>query len=167
LSNFLIVFMYGIGVPQMAKDKHKMGRKLEALMAGLMLLSFFLPWLYSLGAPVAAYQIRERLAGPHHLLSSFTSGSRISNDYSLSICLYVIPLGAMIILGLLFIRRYQAWVGFLAGVATLVAFLFLRGEVTNFPFHRLAAGAYLALTSGIGLTILPIYRLIGKTTSSG
>ncbi len=129
------------------------------MLAGLLLLSFFLPWLYSMGAPVAAHQIRERLEGPHHLFSAFTIGKRVSRDYHLAVFLYAIPICAALILFLIFIRRYRAWAGLLAGTVAVIAFIFLRGEVAEFPFHRLATGPYLALASGLGLAVLPLFRL--------
>ncbi len=142
----------------MAKKKREPSRWVEAFLSALLLLSFFLPWLYSMGVPVAAYQIRERLAGPHRLISTFTSSARISHDYDFAIYLYVIPLCATLILALLFMRRYQAWMGCLAGVFSLVAFLFIRNEVGNFPFHHLAKGPYLTLVSGLSLAVVPIFR---------
>ncbi len=143
----------------MSKNVSREGRRLEALLAGLLFLSFFLPWVYSMGVPVPAHQIRDRLAGPHRLISVFTSGSRLSRDYSLALYLYAIPIWALVILMLLFLRRFQAWAGFLAGAFSVGAFIFLRGEVDTYPLHRLAAGAYLALASGLGLAILPLFRL--------
>lgn len=140
-------------------NKVREPRRLEALLAGLLLLSFFLPWLYSMGAPVAAHQIRERLAGPHRFISAFSAGSRVTRDYHLSLCLYAIPVCAASILFLIFIRRYRAWNGLLAGTVAAAAFIFLRDEVANFPFHRLATGPYLALASGLGLAVLPLFRL--------
>ena len=152
----------------MAKTKRQPSRWVEAFLAALLLQSFFLPWLYSMGVPVAAYQIRERLAGPHRLISSFTSGSRISHDYDFAIYLYAIPLSAALILVLLFMRRYQAWMGCLAGAFSLVAFLFIRNEVGNFPFHHLAKGPYLTLVSGLGLAVVPILRWgLSGTKKSG
>ena len=132
----------------------------EALAAALMLLSFFMPWLYSMGSPIAAYRIRERLAGPHRLISAFTDGSRISQDYRLAVFLYAIPACAGLILALLLARRYRAWMGLLAGGLTGAAFLFLRGEVAAMPFHRLGWGPYLALLSGAGLALFPLLRLV-------
>ena len=147
----------------MAKTKRRPGHKLEALFAALLLFSFFRPWLYSMGVPVAAYQIRERLAGPHRLISTFTTNSRISQDYDFAIYLYAIPLCAVTLLLLLFIRRYQGWMGCLAGTIAIAAYFFIRSEAASLPFHRLAGGPYLALVSGIGLVLLPSYRLaLGK-----
>jgi hypothetical protein len=140
--------------------------KTGSLLAGLLFLSFFLPWVYSMGVPVPAHEIRDRLAGPHRLVSIFTSGSRLSRDYSLALYLYAIPIWAMVLLMLLFLRRYQAWAAFLAGAITVCAFIFLRGEVDNYPMHRLAAGAYLALASGLGLAVLPLFRL-GSSAKRG
>jgi hypothetical protein len=131
----------------------------EAALAALMLLSFFMPWLYSMGSPVAAHQIRERLAGPHRLISAFTSGSRVSRDYRLSLFLYAVPLCAALVLALVLAGRYRPWTGVLAGGVALVAVYFLRGEAASIPFHRLAAGAYLAVASGIGLALSPMFRL--------
>lgn len=131
----------------------------EAILAGLMLISFFMPWLYSMGQPIAAHEIRERLAGPSRLVSAFTSGSRVSRDYQLSIFLYAIPVLACLILVLVLIGKYRPWIGFLAGAAALAAFLFLRGEAQSFPFHRLASGSYLALATGAALALSPLLRL--------
>lgn len=131
----------------------------EAILAGLLLLSFFMPWLYSMGRPIAAHEIRERLAGPSRLISTFTSGSRVSRDYELSIFLYAIPVLASLILILVLIGKYRPWIGFLAGAAALAAFLFLRGEAQSFPFHRLAPGSYLALAAGAALALSPLLRL--------
>jgi hypothetical protein len=143
----------------MAKaNKH--GGWRETALAAAMLLSFFTPWLYSLGNPVAAYQIRENLAGPHRLASVFTRDSRLSQDYRLSWFLYAIPLGAALILAGLALGKYRAWMGFPAAILTVAAFLFLRGEVAAMPFQRLAWGPYLAMASGVGLALLPVLRPI-------
>ncbi len=142
----------------MAKTTNHGGWR-ETAAAALMLLSFFTPWIYSMGAPVAGYGIRERLAGPHRLISAFSGGSRISQDYRLALFLYAIPVGAGSILALLALRRYRAWMGFLAGASTVGAFLFLRGEVAAMPFHRLGLGPYLAMIAGMGLALLPVIRI--------
>ncbi|HKP97380.1 MAG TPA: hypothetical protein VJ385_16660 [Fibrobacteria bacterium] len=145
----------------MGKAARSRGWK-EAALAALMLLSFFMPWLYSMGSPVAAHEIRERLAGPHRLLSAFTSGSRISQDYRLSAFLYAVPVAAGLVLALVLAGRYRPWMGVLAGGAGLAAFWFLRGEAAAFPFHRLAAGAYLAAASGAGLALSPLWPASGS-----
>jgi hypothetical protein len=44
----------------------------------------------------------------------------------------------------------------------LAAVLFLRGEVSSFPFHRLAGGSYLALGSGLGLALSPLLRFTAR-----
>ena len=81
----------------MAKTERSRGWR-EAVLAAVMLLSFFMPWLYSMGAPVRAHEIRERLAGPHKLLSAIKAGSRVSRDYELSIFLYAVPVLAGLVL---------------------------------------------------------------------
>ncbi|GEM_PF-2829257 len=131
----------------------------EAALAALMLLSFFMPWLYSMGTPIRAHEIRERLAGPHRLLSVFTEGSRVSRDYELSVFLYAVPIVAGLVLVLVVLGKYRPWMGFLAGATALAAFIFLKGEVQSFPFHRLASGSYLALITGSGLAISPLLRI--------
>jgi hypothetical protein len=141
----------------MAKAARHRGWR-EAVLASLMLLSFFMPWLYSMGKPVAAHEIRERLAGPHRLISTFTSGTRVSRDYELSLFLYAVPAVAAIVLLLVLLGRYRPWMGFLAGATALAAFLFLRGEVQGFPFHRLASGSYVALATGAALAVSPLLR---------
>ncbi|MEO6098458.1 MAG: hypothetical protein ABIW76_23425 [Fibrobacteria bacterium] len=128
-------------------------------MAALMLLSFFMPWLYSMGAPIRAHEIRERLAAPHKLFSAFTAGSRVSRDYELSVFLYAVPVLAGLVLLLVIIGRYRPWMGFLAGATALAAFFFLRGEVQSFPFHRLASGSYVALATGAALALSPLLRI--------
>lgn len=142
----------------MAKNARHRGWK-EAALAGLMLFSFFMPWLYSMGKPIAAHEIRERLAGPSRLISAFGAGSKVSRDYELSIFLYAIPVLAGLVLILVLIGKYRPWIGFLAGATALAAFLFLRGEVQSFPFHRLASGSYVALAAGAALALSPLLRL--------
>lgn len=142
----------------MAKTARNRGWR-EAILAGLMLLSFFMPWLYSMGTPIAAHEIRERLAGPSRFISAFTSGSRVSRDYELSIFLYAIPVLAGLVLILVLLGKYRPWIGFLAGVTALAAFLFLRGEAQSFPFHRLAPGSYVALATGLALALSPLLRI--------
>ena len=130
----------------------------EAALAALMLLSFFMPWLYSMGTPIAAHEIRERLAGPHRFLSTFTSGTRVSLDYHLSLFLYAVPFGAVLVLILVLLGRYRPWIGGVGGIAALVAVYFLHGEAAAIPFHHLARGAYLAAAVGAGLTISTLLR---------
>jgi hypothetical protein len=137
-------------------------RWMEAALAATLLVSFFQPWFYSMGTPIAAHEIRERLAGPHRLLSAFTSGTRLSLDYRLSLFLWAVPVCAGLVLALILIRRYRPWAGFVAGAVGVVAFFFLRGEVAAFPFHRMAGGAYLALTAGAGLALTPITGLLRR-----
>ncbi|MDB5048382.1 MAG: hypothetical protein JWO30_1453 [Fibrobacteres bacterium] len=149
----------------MPKAAHHRGWR-EAALAALLLLSFFMPWLYSMGHPVAAHQIRERLAGPHRLISTFISGSRVSRDYRLSIFLYAVPFCAGLVLALVAAGKYRPWMGALAGGVALIAVYFLRGEVAGFPFHRLAAGAYLAMAAGIGLAVSPLLRLGSRFQTS-
>jgi hypothetical protein len=131
----------------------------EAALAGLMLLSFFMPWLNSMGKPVAAHEIRDLLAGPHRLISTFASGSRVSRDYDLALWLYAIPVVAGLVVLLVILGRYRPWVGLLAGAVGLGAFLFLRGEIGDIPFHRLASGSYLALASGAALALSTLLRI--------
>jgi hypothetical protein len=142
----------------MAKSTRHRGWR-EAVLAALLLSSFFMPWLYSMGKPVAAHEIRELLSGPHRLFSAFTSGTRVSHDYHLSIYLYAVPACAAVVILLVLIGRFRPWMGALAGAVALAAVYFLKGEVAAFPFHRLAAGAYLAAVAGIGLALSPVFRL--------
>jgi hypothetical protein len=142
----------------MAKKAQSRGWR-EAALAALMLLSFFMPWLYSMGTPIRAHEIRERLAGPHKLFSAFTAGSRVSRDYELSIFLYAVPAVAVLVLVLVVIGKYRPWMGFFAGATALAAFVFLRGEVQSFPFHRLASGSYMALATGAALALSPLLRI--------
>ncbi len=134
------------------------GRKTEALLAAGLLVSFFLPWIYSMGTPLRIHQIRERLSGPHRLLSAFSSGSRVSSDYRLSLYLYAIPIAAGLLLLLIGFRKYRPWIGFAVGGLAVGAFWFLRAEVAAFPFHRMAVGSYVALASGIGLGAATVIR---------
>ena len=142
----------------MAKAKRHRGWR-EAGLAALMLLSFFMPWLYSMGTPIAAHEIRERLAGPHRLVSAFSAGSRVSRDYNLSLCLYAVPLLAGLVLLLVVLGKYRPWMGALAGATGLIAFWFLRGEIQTFPFHRMASGSYVALATGAALALSPLLRV--------
>lgn len=161
LSNFLFLFNYESGGNMTRTTSHQ-ARKTEALLAAGMLLSFFAPWLYSLGAPIRAHEIRERLAGPHKLLSVFTADSRISENYRMSIFLYAVPLASALVLILIGMRRYRPWIGALAGASGVAAFLFLRGEVAALPFHRLAWGAYAAMGAGAGLLAAPAVKSFRK-----
>lgn len=145
----------------MAKPNRRHGWP-EACLAALMLASFFRPWIYSLGKPVAAHEIRERLAGPQRLVSTFIEGSRLSLDYRMSLFLYAVPIAAAVVLALVLIGRYRAWAGILSGTLAVTACWFLKGEVARFPFHRLAQGAYLAAFSGTGLMLAPLIRLTSK-----
>ena len=132
----------------------------EAALAGLLLLlSFFMPWLYSMGTPVAAHEIRERLAGPHRLVSTFASGSKVSRDYDLALWLYAIPVVAGLVVLLVLLGRYRSWIGLTAGAVGLGCFLFLRSEVGDIPFHRLASGSYLAFASGAALALSPFLHM--------
>lgn len=136
---------------------------LEVPLAAALLLSYFLPWIYSLGSPVAAHAIRERLAGPNRLVSAFAADSRISMNYTLSAGLHAIPILAGLILFLFLTRKYTPWAGAAAGCLAVIAFVFLKGEVEDFPFHRLAAGAYLAAASGAGLALAAGIRLFSRS----
>lgn len=140
-------------------------RWLDATLASILLGSFFLPWLSFLGTPVAAHEIRERLRGPHRLISAFTESSQVSLDYTLSLFLWAVPLAAALVLvASLLPRLREASIGSacLAGVAGLAgtaAFLFLRIELRSYPFQRLEEGAWLALIAGIALIAVSAVRL--------
>jgi hypothetical protein len=135
------------------------------ILALTLLGSFFLPWLSFLGTPVAAHEIRERLRGPHRLISAFTEGSQVSLDYTLSIFLWAVPLAAALVLIACLLPRLRGaplWSAVLAGLAGLAgtaAFLFLRIELRGYPFQRLEEGAWLALVAGIGLLAVAALRI--------
>ncbi len=134
--------------------------EIEAVLALGLLLSFFLPWLRSMGKPVSAPEIRGLLEGPHRFFSAFHPGSRISIDYRLSLLLWMIPVAAGCILMAIALRRYRGWMAALAGGLAMAAFFFLRNEVEGFPFHRLAWGAYLALGLGAALVFSALWRIL-------
>lgn len=141
-------------------------RWLDASLALVLLWSFFLPWLSFLGTPVAAHEIRERLRGPHRLLSAFTENSQVSLDYTLSIFLWAVPLAAALVLAACLLPRLRGglWPACLAGLAGLAgtaAFLFLHIELRSYPFQRLEEGAWVALAAGIGLLAVSAFRLGG------
>jgi hypothetical protein len=133
-------------------------RGAEALLALGLLLSFFAPWLRSLGKPVAGPGIRALLEGPHRLVSIFNPHSRVSMDYSLSLLLWAVPVAAGLVLIAIALRRYRGWMGLLAGCVAVLAFIYLKRELSGFPFHRLAWGSYAALTAGAGLSLSPVLR---------
>lgn len=143
----------------MVKGRLRPLRWLDTCLAASLLASFFLPWLSFLGSPVAAHEIRERLRGPHRLVSVFTRDSQVSLDYSLSLFLWAVPFAAALVLVLCLLKRDRAWSGLLAGLAAAAAFIFLRVELRAYPFQHLEAGAYLALASGIGLIAVGLLRL--------
>jgi hypothetical protein len=134
----------------------------EAALALGLFLSFFSPWLRSMGNPVSAPEIRDLLAGPHRFLSSFHAGSRISADYRLSVFLWAVPIAAAGILIAIALRRYHNWMAAAAGGLAVAAFYFLRHEVAGFPFHRLAWGSYLALGLGIALLVSALGRILSR-----
>lgn len=135
-------------------------RLLDGALAAVLILSFNMPWLSFLGSPVKAHEIRERLRGPHRLVSAFTDDSRISLDYSLSILLWIVPCAAGLVLVLVLARGGNAWSSLAAGAAAGAAFLFLRFELRAYPFQRLEEGAYLALAAGAGLLLVGALRLL-------
>lgn len=135
---------------------------LDAALALSLLGSFFLPWLSFLGTPVAAHEIRDRLRGPHRLLSAFTEGSRVSLDYNLSLFLWAVPLAAALAVAACLFRRARPWsapLAAIAGLAGIAAFLFLRLELRGYPFQRLEEGAWAALGAGIGLLAVSAARI--------
>lgn len=146
----------------MAKKSPLPAPAIEALLALGLLASFFLPWLHSMGKPVAAHEIRAMLEGPHRFFSFFDSGSRVSTDYRLSVLLWAVPAAAGCVLAAIGLKRYRAWMGLAAGAIALGAFFFLKGELATFPFHHLAAGSWLAFASGFGLFMAPIVRAAAR-----
>ena len=138
-----------------------------AALAAVLLLSFFRPWLTSLGKPVSGPEIRSMLEGPHRLISLFDSGSRVSADYRLSAFLWAVPGAAACVLAAIALRRFRAWMAALAGAVAVAAFFFLKREVAGFPFHRLAWGSYLALAAGAGLLLSPLLRLLRLPGEAG
>jgi hypothetical protein len=136
------------------------GPKIEAALALGLFLSFFLPWLHSMGKPVSAPEIRGLLEGPHRFFSAFHPGSRLSVDYRLSVLLWTVPLAAVCVLAAIALRRYRGWMAVPAGGLAVAAFFFLQNEVEGFPFHRLAWGAYTALGLGIALIASTAWRIL-------
>ena len=133
-------------------------RGTEALLALGLLLSFFAPWLHSLGKPVAGPEIRKLLEAPHRLVSIFNHGSRVSTDYRLSLFLWAVPIAAGLVLIAIALGRYRSWIGLLAGCVAVASFFYLKRELAGFPFHHLAWGSYAALTAGVGLSLSPLLR---------
>jgi hypothetical protein len=139
-------------------DKTFRPRGAEALLALGLFLSFFAPWLRSLGKPVPGPEIRDLLEGPHHLVSLFNHHSRVSVDYRLSLLLWAVPVAAALVLFAIGLRRYRGWMGLLAGCVTVAAFIYLKRELSGFPFHHLAWGSYAALSAGAALSLSPLLR---------
>jgi hypothetical protein len=133
-------------------------RGAEALLALGLLLSFFAPWLRSLGKPVAGPEIRALLEAPHRLVSIFNPHSRVSEDYRLSLFLWAVPIAAGLVLVAIALGRYRGWMGLLAGCVAVVAFIYLKRELAGFPFHQLAWGSYSALSAGAALSLSPLLR---------
>jgi asparagine N-glycosylation enzyme membrane subunit Stt3 len=133
-------------------------RAAEALLALGLLLSFFAPWLRSLGKPVAGPEIRTMLEAPHRLVSVFNPHSRVSADYRLSLFLWAVPIAAGLVLFAIALGRYRSWMGLLAGGVAVAAFIYLKRELAAFPFHHLAWGSYSALWAGAGLSLSPLLR---------
>lgn len=138
----------------------------EAVSAALLLWSCFLPWLFVMGAPVAAHGIREQLEGPHRLASFFTAHARVSFDYSLSLWLRALPFAAALALAAALWRRSGGpfWAATAAGIAcgagALVAFFYLRSEAVTWPFVHLGYGARLAAWTGTSLAAASASRLL-------
>jgi asparagine N-glycosylation enzyme membrane subunit Stt3 len=130
----------------------------EALLALGLFLSFFAPWLRSLGKPVAGPEIRTLLEAPHRLVSIFHPHSRVSADYRLSAFLWAVPIAAALVLIAIALGRYRGWMGLLAGCVAATAFIYLKRELAGFPFHHLAWGSYVALMAGVGLSLSPLLR---------
>jgi hypothetical protein len=139
-------------------EKKVRPRGAEALLALGLLLSFFAPWLRSLGKPVAGPEIRNMLEAPHRLVSLFHTHSRVSADYRLSLFLWAVPIAAGLVLVAIAFGRYRGWMGLLAGCVAVIAFIYLQRELAGFPFHSLAWGAYAALSAGAALTLSPLLR---------
>ncbi len=137
-------------------------RGTEALLALGLFLSFFAPWLRSMGKPVAGPEIRALLEAPHRLVSLFNSHSRVSADYRLSIFLWAVPIAAGLVLLAIALRRYRGWMGILAGCVAMAAFVYLKRELAGFPFHELAWGSYSALAAGAALSLSPFLRFLPR-----
>lgn len=137
-------------------------RGTEALLALGLFLSFFAPWLRSMGKPVAGPEIRVLLEAPHRLVSLFHAHSRVSVDYRLSLFLWAVPIAAGLVLLAIAIRRYRGWMGLAAGCVAVAAFIYLKRELAGFPFHELAWGAYAALAAGAALSLSPLLRFLPR-----
>ncbi len=127
----------------------------EIILALGIILSFFLPWVHSLGNSIAGYEIRKFLEAPHKLFSIFSSNNKFSQDYYLSHWLFLLPLFAGIILFLIWIKAYRNWMGILIGCGAIFVYHFLKHEIQGLPFHHLGKGASWTLKLGwawIGLS---------------
>ena len=142
-------------------------RLLEGALAAAVLYAWTLPWLAFMGSPVRPDEIRERLRGPHRLVSAFTSDSQISLDYALSAWLWAVPCAAGIALAFRLLRRKTAWPALAAGAAAVSAFLFLRIQLRSYPFQRLEDGAWLTLAAGIGLLAVGALRMAAERGATG
>jgi len=134
--------------------------KIDAALALGLMLSFFLPWLHSMGKPVSGPEIHGLLEGPHRFFSAFHPDSRISIDYRLSVLLWAVPVAGGCLLLAMLLRRYRGWMAAPAGGLALAAVFFLQNEVAGFPFHRLAWGSYLAASLGAALIFSALWRAL-------
>jgi hypothetical protein len=142
-------------------------RLLEGALAASVLYAWTRPWLAFMGSPVLPFEIRERLRGPHRLVSAFTSDSQVSLDYALSAWLWVVPFAAGIALGFRLLRMRTAWPALAAGAAAVSAFLFLRIQLRSYPFQRLEEGAWITFAAGIGLLAAGLLRMAAESRAIG
>jgi hypothetical protein len=142
-------------------------RLLEGALAASVLYAWTRPWLAFMGSPVLPVEIRERLSGPHKLVSAFTSDSQVSLDYALSAWLWVVPCAAGIALGCRLLGMKAAMPALAAGAAAVSAFLFLRIQLRSYPFQRLEDGAWITFAAGIGLLAIGLLRMAAESRARG
>jgi hypothetical protein len=137
-------------------------RGAETVLSASLFGSWLLPWVSLLGSPLMAYEIRERLRGPHRLVSAFTRDSQISFDYAFSRWLWLVPASAALAFALSLSGRggrARGWACLLAGAAGMGAFAFLKVRLSAYPFQHLEDGAFLAVFAGTGLGVAGVLRL--------
>lgn len=119
----------------------------ENICAGLLIVTFFLPWISVLGASVAGYQFHE-----------LGDGGALA---------WVIPLAALGLIATRVSGVRSTALSVIVGLLPLVWFLLLLGEEGSALLNNLQIGAWLSVLAGLALVAAAAARQAQQPATTG
>lgn len=134
-------------------------RWLQFPFAVLLLCAFFQPWIGDSKEGVNALHLKERMEGPHQLLSLITRKGRLDRDYRLAEKTWILGAAEGVAMASVLWSPLTGWPGLITGAAASGAALWAKPEINSYPFQQSGHGVVLTLWSGLGLCAASALRL--------